>query len=84
MAQPRQTLAHVGGGTSIFLRDPDVVVDCGASLGRGTNNVGELYALGMAFSQLAQIARLTSHIRRVVVFCDSKLALRACVSSRSP
>ena len=51
-----------GAGVSIFLKDPDIVLDLGESLGHGTNNLAELYALGIAFSELACIKQLRPHV----------------------
>ncbi len=73
-----------GAGVSFFVRDPDMVIDFGASLGRGTNNYAELYGLGIIFTRLFSLRSSHPSIRRAVVFCDSKLALRAAVSSKNP
>ncbi len=73
-----------GAGVSFFYRDPDMVSDYGASLGRGTNNYAELYGLGIIFTRLVSLRSSHPTIKRAVVFCDSKLALRAAVSSKKP
>jgi ribonuclease HI len=73
-----------GAGVSIFFRDPDMVTDYGASLGRGTNNYAELYGLGIIFTRLASLQHAYPKFKRAVVFCDSKLALRAAVSTKNP
>ena len=71
-----------GAGISIFLRDPDRVVDYGASLGRGTNNFAELFGLGIIFTELIFLQASNTHLKKAVVFCDSKLALRAATSRK--
>jgi ribonuclease HI len=73
-----------GAGASIFIRGPDLVLDCGASLGRGSNNYAELYALGMIFSQLLDFPSSHSQIKSATIFSDSKLALAAVVSRKVP
>jgi hypothetical protein len=73
-----------GAGASIFYRDPDTVLDFGASLGRGTNNIAELCGLGIIFSRLILLHSTCPVITRAVVFCDSKLALRAATSNKEP
>jgi ribonuclease HI len=61
-----------------------MVMDYGASLGRGTNNYAELYGLGVIFTRLVSLHRAHPRVKRAVVFCDSKLALRAAVSIKRP
>ena len=73
-----------GAGVSIFLRDPDRVVDYGASLGRDTNNFAELFGLGIIFTELIFLQASNTHLKKAVVFCDSKLALRAATSRKKP
>ncbi len=73
-----------GAGVSIFLCEPDTVFDYGVSLGRGTNNFAELYGLGIIFSRLFALSLSRPTIKRAVVFCDSKLALRAATSLKNP
>ena len=73
-----------GAGVSIFLRDPDLVFDHGASVGRGTNIVAELYGLGIIFSQLILLSRTHPRVKKAIVFCDSKIALRAATSRNLP
>ena len=69
-----------GGGVSIFIQNPDMVIDCGVTLGSGTNNSAELFALGVCFAQLLRIR--SSH--RALIFSDSQLAISAATSSRKP
>lgn len=73
-----------GAGASIFLRNPDTLVDLGASLGRGTNNTAELFALGAIFVELSKICAKNHAITSAVVFSDSKLALGAAASKKTP
>ena len=73
-----------GAGVSIFIKSPDLVLDFGASLGRGTNNIAELFGLGVIFTQLSTLVQLYPQLKRAIVFCDSKLALRASTSNKTP
>ena len=73
-----------GAGATIFLRNPDRIIDLGASLGRGTNNYAELYALGTLFEQLTSLKIENPTLYSAHVFSDSKLALGAAVSRKSP
>jgi len=73
-----------GAGVSIFYCEPDTVLDCGVSLGRGTNNFAELYGLGIIFTRLLELCLARPIIKRAVIFCDSKLALRAATSIKNP
>ena len=66
---------------SFFLKDPDIVIDHGASLGRGTNNVAELVGLGI--TNLITLSSTYPYLTKAIVFCDSKLALRAATSIRA-
>ena len=73
-----------GAGVSMFTRGPNSVFDYGASLGRGTNNFAELFGLGIIFTELIVLQVSNTHLKKAVVFCDSKLALRAASSRRKP
>ena len=73
-----------GGGACIFLQNPDSIIDCGATLGVGTNNSAELYALGACFAQIIKLHAAHPHIQRAIIFSDSKLAIGAAVGSRRP
>jgi len=44
-----------GAGACVFDPSSGIVMDLGASLGHGTNNTGELYALGMLFTHLTHL-----------------------------
>ena len=79
MALPLPTQA-----ACIFFSTPDTVIDIGMSLGMGTNNTAELYALGMLFTELTHLCLRNSSILVAHVFCDSKLALSAVVSKKAP
>ena len=74
-----------GAGASIFLADPDLVIDLGCSLGHGSNNAAELYALGMLLIKLSALKLSTRPgLKRAHIFSDSKLALLAAVSRKRP
>ena len=73
-----------GAGVVGFLQNPDTIIDMGESLGHGTNNLAELYALGIALTESAHIKRRCPLISVAHIFSDSKLALNAAVSSRPP
>jgi ribonuclease HI len=70
-----------GAGVSIFLRNPDIVIDAGISTGFNTNNLAELVALAVCLSHLSSIHCLF-HFKKAVIFCDSRYALAAAVSSK--
>ena len=59
------------------------VINLGATLGYGTNNTGELYALGMLFQHLL-LLKTTSlpYITIAYIFCDSKIAISAASSNK--
>ena len=78
------TLALAGGGVSIFVQNPDVVFDCGATLGVGTNNSAELFALGSCLTELRKLTCTHPHVKRILIFSDSKLAINAATGSRRP
>lgn len=73
-----------GSAASIFLQNPDRVIDMGASLGRGSNNQAELYALGMCLSQLLLLSESLPHLTKALIFSDSQLAIRAATSIKPP
>ena len=73
-----------GGGASIFVQSSDQVIDCGVSLGLGSNNRAELHALGICFAALLKLPSTHPHVKRAVVFSDSKLAINAATSVRLP
>ena len=73
-----------GAGATVFLRDPDLVIDLGASLGRGSNNLAEIVGLELIFSKLCSLKIVRPSLQRAVVFCDSKLALRVAASRKEP
>jgi ribonuclease HI len=55
-----------------------LVADLGKSRGFSTNNAAELYALGMLALKLVDLLASHPHVKRAVVFCDSKIAIDAC------
>ena len=73
-----------GAGVSIFFQNPDTIVDCGTTLGHGTNNSAELYALGVCCTELRKLFLAYPHIKRAVIFSDSQLALKAATASTRP
>ncbi len=72
-----------GAGVSIFFCDSDQIVDAGASLGNGTNNIGELAAIFVCLSELLRLFEL-KHFSRAVIFCDSKYAMNCASSEAEP
>ena len=72
-----------GAGVSIFLREPDVVIDAGASLGMNTNNYGELIALSICLKELAS-AYTRRPFSRAIIFSDSAYAIRQITSNKAP
>lgn len=75
---------HCGAGVSIFLQGPDLVLDFGEALGPGTNNVAELWALGVCLTEIAKLKSLSPSINKALVFCDSQYALQAASSTKKP
>jgi hypothetical protein len=74
-----------GAGACIFMPASDSVIDLGASLGHGTNNTGELYALGMLLTHLTHLKKTSCPSLAVAhIFSDSKLALAAAVATKKP
>jgi ribonuclease HI len=73
-----------GAGAVAFAQNPDMHYDLGKSLGFSTNNAAEIYALGMLASKLPLFLDTHPLVNRVVVFCDSKLAIGACSSKKPP
>jgi len=67
-----------GAGACFFVQTPDLVADLGKSRGFSTNNAAELYALGMLALKLVDLLASHPHVKRAVVFCDSKIAIDAC------
>ena len=72
-----------GAGAACFLPSAKIAFDLGASLGNGSNNIGELYALGMLFTYLLKLSP-TVHWDRVLIFSDSKLAINSVLSTKRP
>ena len=63
-----------GAAASIFINDPDVVIDVGVPLGHNTNNVAEIVALVICLSELIHI--FSYHFfSKVAIFSDSKYAI---------
>jgi ribonuclease HI len=72
-----------GAAASLFFCNPDVLIDVGLSLGLGTNNIGELAALFVCFSELLK-AHTTRLFSKAVIFCDSKYAIGLASSTKKP
>lgn len=72
-----------GAGATIFTQNPDVVHDLGAPTGLGTNNVGELVALGMCLDYLVTLFE-EGKIDSAVIFSDSQYAIGLATSSKTP
>src|SRR6185437_10493946 len=72
-----------GSGAAIFLPGDSsgLRIDLGAALGHGTNNLAEVYAVGLCLQVLLHFFPVR-HFRDVAVFTDSKYALSV-LSSRS-
>ena len=62
-----------GAGVAIFDLQNDRAIDVGLSLGYGTNNLGELVALCLAFLHVCRMRKG----RNVAIFSDSMLAIQA-------
>jgi ribonuclease HI len=73
-----------GAGATIFIQTPGSILDLGASLGPGTNNTAELYALGMLLTYLRCLPSLYPGITSATIFSDSRIALHATTSKRPP
>ena len=72
-----------GAGASIFFADNDTVIDMGRSLGWGSNNVAELFALGAVLTKLGDLKRdNVFNFEMAHIFSDSKLALLAATSGK--
>ena len=71
-------------GACVFVQSPDQVIDCGVSLGMGTNNSAELHALGVCLAAVLSVSLSHPHVKRAMVFSDSKLAINAATSVRLP
>ena len=73
-----------GAGASLFLPSPGAIHDLGASLGHGTNNGAELYALGMLLTHLRTLSARSPRINNAIVFSDSRYALNAATAKKPP
>ena len=72
-----------GAGVSIFDQHNHTVHDAGAALGFGSNNIAELYALGICLSLLSQLIPLLLP-PSAVIFCDSLFAINSASSTSVP
>jgi ribonuclease HI len=72
-----------GAGVAIFLRNLDVIVDAGASTGYCTNNIAELAALLICFSELLRLFALRA-FNSAIIFCDSSYAINQATGSKVP
>jgi len=72
-----------GAGVSMFLQNPDEVLDAGVSIGFSTNNAAELVALLICFVELLRLSELR-HFVTAFIFCDSSYAIYQATSSKLP
>jgi ribonuclease HI len=72
-----------GAGVSIFLRNSDMVFDAGVSTGYCTNNIAELVALLICFSELVRLFTLKA-FASAIIFCDSSYAIKQATGSKIP
>lgn len=73
-----------GAGASIFSPNASLI-DLGASLGHGSNNFAELYAIGMVFSELSQsLPHSSAPAPPVLLFTDSLYAIQVISSTKPP
>ena len=70
-----------GAGVSIFLQNPGILIDAGASCGHNTNNYVELFALFVCFSELT-LSFPRHPFSRVIVFSDSAFAIGVACSKK--
>jgi ribonuclease HI len=73
-----------GAAACIFLQNPNLVIDVGISLGKGSNNAAEIRALNLLFDELIGVKAHRHSLVRAIVFSDSLLAINACTSARIP
>jgi ribonuclease HI/exonuclease III len=74
-----------GSGASIFNASSATVTDLGVNLGFGTNNLGELVAIGACLEEiLSSFLPLTPRPTHAFIFTDSLFASNAVVSSKTP
>lgn len=73
-----------GAGASIFNSGAATVTDLGANLGFGSNNLGELVAIGVCLEELrVSLPLLATHPTHVFIFTDSLFASNAVVSAKA-
>ena len=72
-----------GAGASIFLRNPDTVIDLGVATGLSSNNVGELVALAICLRHLIAIFA-TSTFTCACIFSDSQYTIGQALSTKLP
>lgn len=73
-----------GAGASIFSPNA-TLIDLGSSLGHGSNNHAELFAIGMVFSELTQyFAHSSDPPPPVLLFTDSLYAIQVISSTKPP
>jgi ribonuclease HI len=73
-----------GAGASIFLCGSNKLLDLGYSLGHGTNNIAELYALGIIFVRLTALCAYYPTLTVAHVFSDSMIAINAATAKKKP
>ena len=73
-----------GAGASLFVPSLHSVIDLGAPLGFGSNNLGELVAIGILLDELLTLLVSLPRPPHVVIFTDSLYASSAVTSSKVP
>lgn len=72
-----------GSGVSIFLSNPDLIIDAGITTGINSNNVAELVALSICLTELTRVFPIYP-FKRAVIFCDSQYAILMASTSKTP
>ena len=72
-----------GAGACLFNPATSTVTDLGVALGHGSNNLGELVAIGICLKELISLG-VDPHPLRAVLFTDSLYASNAITSSKPP
>ena len=73
-----------GAGACLFFSKVHTVTDLGVSLGHGSNNLGELAAIGLCLTELLRTHTVFPCPSRAIVFTDSLFASNAVTSKKVP
>ena len=68
-----------GAGCCIYLPSPPSIIDMGTPLGWGSNNLAEIYALGMCLLRLHD-----TPAKPTTIFSDSKYAIDSLLNNKKP